>query len=173
MSKTERRIVAHLTLLILILAIVPTPTEAAGAARLEGVVLGVDGRAAGGHRVHLIDDTGHDVAQAMTGDEGVYRFRDLSSGAYVLGIENPEGLVAPVSAALIRLGNDELARRDVKLVQADQAQREMASNENGGFGVFWAGLSPGAKAWSVIGVFIILGITIEALDEDENRGTQS
>ena len=170
MSKTQSRIVARLTLLALVLALAPTSSEAAGA-RLEGYVLAVDGRAADGHRVHLIDDRGQDVAQVTTSDEGVYRFRDLPGGAYALGIESPEGRVAPVAAAPIRLGQDELARRDIKLVQADQDQRDTVGQENNSFGIFWAGLSPAAKAWSVIGVFVILGITIKALDDDDPKGT--
>jgi hypothetical protein len=170
MSKTHSRIVARLTLLALALALAPLPSQAAGA-RLEGYVLAVDGRAADGHRVHLIDDSGRDVGQATTSDEGLYRFRDLAGGSYALGIENPEGRVAPVAAPPIRLGQDELARRDIKLVQADQTQRETVGQENNSFGVYWAGLSPAAKAWSVIGVFVILGVAIVALDDDDAKGS--
>jgi hypothetical protein len=171
MSETRRRHVTRLTLVALVLALT-APSSEAGGARLEGYVLGVDGRAATGYRIHLVDDEGRDVAQAATTDEGIYRFRDLSSGAYSVGIESPEGRMSPVAAPPIRLAADELARRDIKLVEADEAQRAAVSQDNNSFGVFWAGLSPLAKAGTVIGVFIILGVTIKALDDDEKRGTR-
>ena len=167
MSKTQTDIVARLTLVALVLAFV-TPAAAAGA-RLEGYLLGVDGRAASGFKVHLIDGEGGDVAQSSTSDEGVYRFRDLPSGAYSLGIEDREGQMAPVSAPPVRLDEHELARRDIKLVQAGPLERERVGRENFSFGVFWAGLSPMAKAGSVIGTFVLLGFTIEALDDDSER----
>jgi len=173
MSSRRSRIVARVVLVVLALASMPVAAQPQAGARLEGFVLGVDGRAAGGLRVHLIDDAGRDVAQAATDGQGVYRFRDLASGAYSLGIESAEGGMAPVAAPPVRLGRDELARRDVKLVDADVEQRERAGKENASFGIYWAGLSPGAKAWSVIGVFVIVGITIEALDDGETRGTQN
>jgi hypothetical protein len=164
MSKTQTDIVAWLTLVVFMLALV-TPAEAAGA-RLEGYLLGVDGRAASGFKVHLIDGEGADVAQASTSDEGLYRFRDLSSGSYSLGIEDREGQMAPVSAPPVRLDDDELARRDIKLLQAGQLERDRVGRENFSFGVFWAGLSPVAKAGSVIGTFVLVGLTIEALDDE-------
>ena len=48
MSKTQIDIVARLTLVVLVLALV-TPAQAAGA-RLEGYLLDVDGRAASGFK---------------------------------------------------------------------------------------------------------------------------
>jgi hypothetical protein len=168
MSKIQTDVVARLTLVVLVLAWV-APAEAAGA-RLEGYLLDVDGRAAPGFEIHLIDDEGQDVARAATSDEGLYRFRDLTSGSYSLGIEDPDGRIAPVAAPPVRLGSDELARRDIKLVQAGTAERERVGRENFSFGVFWAGLSPAAKAGSVIGTFVLLGLTIKALD-DEPHGT--
>jgi hypothetical protein len=163
--------VARVLLVALVMTLVPAHA-AAGGARLEGYVLDVDGRAASGFTVHLIDDTGEEVARSTTSDEGVYRFRDLASGAYSLGVGNPEGQVAPVSAPPVRMGPEELARRDIKLVRATGAEREAVGVGNRSFGMFWAGLSPAAKAWSVIGVVVILGITVKALDsDDESKAT--
>jgi hypothetical protein len=168
---TDRRIkaVARLALAALVLAVAPVQAVAGGA-RLEGYLLGVDGRAASGYKVHLIDGEGQDVAQSSTSDEGVYRFRDLTVGAYSLGIESPEGRMAPVAAPPVRLSADELARRDIKLVESGDVERETVERENYSFGVWWAGLSPAAKAGSIVGTFVILGITIQALD-DESNGT--
>jgi len=171
MTDMQTKTVARWMLVALALALALAPAQAvAGGARLEGYLLGVDGRAANGHTIHLIDGDGQDVAQSLTSDEGVYRFRDVRAGAYSLGVENPEGRIAPVAAPPVRLGADELARRDIKLVASGEAERETVERENYSFGVWWAGLSPAAKAGSVIGTFVILGVTIQALD-DESDGT--
>lgn len=169
MTDMQSRMVAPLISVALALALVPVQAEAGGA-RLEGYLLGVDGRAASDHKVHLIDGEGHDVAQSSTSGEGVYRFHDLRAGEYSLGIESPEGRMAPVAAPPVRLGADELARRDIKLVASGEAERERVQRENYSFGVWWAGLSPAAKAGTVVGTFVILGVTVQALD-DENAGT--
>ena len=154
---------AHVALFALLLAV--TPVQAAGA-RLEGYVVGVDGRGAPEHRVHLIDDQGQGVATAQTSEKGVYRFRDLPAGAYSLGIESPEGKMAPVAAPPTELASAELARRDIKLVSADRQQREAVATQNADFGLWWAGLSAPAKAWSIVGVFVLLGVTFAALDDE-------
>ena len=62
----------------------------------------------------------------------------------------------------------ELARRDIKLMHADQDQQDAVGEANKGFGVFWAGLSPGVKAASVLGVFIILGLVLSSLDDEKS-----
>ena len=146
----------------------------AGGARLEGFLIDVDGRAASGFRVHLIDATGEDVVQATTSDRGIYAFRDLPAGSYELGIENTEGLIARVAAPALRLGADDLARRDIKLMQAGDAPDGPegpaggTTDAAGGFGVFWAGLHPAVRAGSVVGVFVILGLTLSAVDDESN-----
>jgi hypothetical protein len=170
MSKMQINTIAVVAAAALVLGLAPAPVLAGGA-RLEGYLLGVDGRAAVGHRVHLVDDKGEDVAQSATTREGIYRFREMPAGEYSLGIENPDGAMAPVAAPPVRLGEDELVRRDIKLVEAGPEQQERVGRENYSFGTFWAGLSPGAKAWSVIGTFVVLGIAVTALD-DEDDGTE-
>jgi hypothetical protein len=129
MTDVQIKTVARLVLATLVLAVAPAQAEAGGA-RLEGYLLGVDGRAASGYKVHLIDGEGQDVAQSSTSDEGVYRFRDVTAGAYSLGIESPEGRMAPVAAPPVRLSADELARRDIKLVESGDAERETVEREN-------------------------------------------
>jgi hypothetical protein len=172
MNRTQSKSVARLMLVALVLSIAPASAAASGA-RLEGYLLGADGRAATGYRVHLIDGEGRDVHQSSTSDEGVYRFRDLASGAYSLGVESPDGRMAPVAAPPVRLDSDELARRDIKLVEASDAQREAVGLENHSFGVWWAGLSPMTKAWTVVGTFVVLGIAVQAMDDDsEDRGSR-
>ena len=162
----------HKTLATLALLLALTPAQAGGA-RLEGYVVNPDGRGAPGFRVHLIDSLGLDVAQAGTSDKGVYRFRDLPAGAYSLGIESPEGKMAPVAAPPTRLGDNELARRDIKLVEANQAERDAVGKKNFSFGIFWAGLSPAAKAASVIGIVVVLGLTLAALDDDDSSASNN
>jgi len=164
MKSKHRTLAAHLALVALLVALTPAH---AGGARLEGYVVDVDGRGAPGFRVHLIDDTGQAVAAARTSAEGVYRFRDLPAGAYSLGVESPEGKVAPVAAPPTELTDAELARRDIKLVEANQAERETVGVENHSFGVWWAGLTKPAKTWTILGVVVFLGLTYEALDDDD------
>jgi hypothetical protein len=171
MNCMQSKRVARLMLAALALSIASVPVEAGGA-RLEGYLVGADGRAAAGYRVHLIDGEGRDVEQSETSDEGVYRFRDLASGAYSLGIESPDGRMAPVAAPPVRLDADELARRDIKLVEASADQQAAVGRENKGFGFWWAGLPPEAKAGAVIGTFVALGLGMQALDDDsEDRGS--
>ena len=118
-------------------------------------MLGVDGRPAAEMRVHLIDGQGRDVAQAATSEDGLYSFKDLPSGEYSLGIENAEGQMAPVAAPPVRLGQGELARRDLKLMQADPAAVNAATAANYGMGTWWASLTPAAKAWTVVAIVAV------------------
>jgi hypothetical protein len=143
-------------------------------ARIEGRVLGVDGRPAAGHRVHLIDDGGRSVAQAATSNEGIYAFKDLAAGSYGLGIEGVNGEAAPVAAPAVKLGNGELGRRDIRLMQAEPGRIEAATQANYGVGMWWAGLSPAAKVWTIIGIVAVAGVTAAALsDDDESDASPS
>lgn len=170
-NEMQRKLLVRLVVASLVAASVPAPV-AAGGARLEGYLLDVDARAATGYRVHLIDAEGRKVANSPTTEAGVYRFRDLAAGSYSLGVENAEGQLAPVAAPPLRIGADELARRDIKLVAAGEAERDAVVDANTSLGVMWAGLSPWARAWVVIGTFVVLGITVKALDDGERRGTE-
>ena len=172
MSTTYR--VAVSAVLTLLLALPQAPLLAgSGGARLEGFLIDIDGRAAAGFRVHLIDSAGADIAQATTSDRGVYSFRELRPGRYSLGIENDQGQMSPVAAAPVRLTPDQLARRDIKLVRADENQNggEGVDAAGKGFGVYWAGLPTGVRAASVFGIFVILGLTLSALDDESNATT--
>lgn len=150
------------------------PTAANGPrARLEGLILTTNGRAASGHRVQLIDSqAGRVVGEATTSDDGLYAFRDLPAGSYALGIENPEGLAAPVAAPPVKLSNGQLARRDIKLMESSQEQVNQAATANYGLGIWWAGLSTPAKIWTIVGIVTAAWITYEALsDNDEAQGS--
>ncbi len=168
MSKMYR--VAASTLLALALGLQQAPLRAgADGARLEGFLIDVDGRAAAGFRVHLIDALGADVAQATTSGRGTYAFRQLAAGTYSLGIENTEGRIARVAAPALRLGPNELARRDIKLMTADAAAAGVtATAGSGGFHIYWAGLPPAVRASSVIGAFVIIGLSLSALDDEKH-----
>ncbi len=164
--------VAVCAVLTLLLGLPQAPLLAGpGGARLEGFLIDVDGRAASGFRVHLIDSAGADIAQATTSDRGVYSFRELRPGRYSLGIENHEGKMSPVAAAPVRLTPDQLARRDIKLVRADENEDEGVDAAGKGFGIYWAGLPTGVRAASVFGIFVILGLTLSALDDESNATT--
>ena len=171
MSKMQRVAVSTLLALVLGLPLAP-PRANGGGARLEGFLIDVDGRAAAGFRVHLIDSRGEDMAQATTSDRGIYAFRELPAGSYSLGIENTEGRIARVAAPALRLGADELARRDIKLMHADDAAAgDAADRDDGGFAIYWAGLPPAVRVGSVLGFFVILGLTLSALDDESNATT--
>jgi len=139
----------------------------ADGAVLEGLVVAEDGRAASGYTIHLIADGGTGVAVAATDAGGLYSFRDLSAGSYALGVEHPQGGVAPVVGPPVRLAPGQLARRDLKLLSASNQQAQQAIQGNASLGTWWAGLTSAAKAWSVVAVVVVLGITFAALDDDE------
>ena len=172
MRSSTRTLAAYLTLLALAVWIAPASALAAGGdARIEGLMVGLDGRPASGMTVHLIDAGGQDVAAATVDDEGAYSFRDLPSGEYSLGVENAQGQMAPVAAPPVKVKANELARRDLKLMEADPAAQSSATVANYGLGQWWAGLTPAAKAWTVVAIIAVGGITWSALDDDNTNAS--
>jgi len=163
---------AGLMIGLLLWAVLPS-LALAQSARLEGYLLDVDGRAANGYRVHLIDEQGADVAQSSASAQGVYSFRELAAGSYSIGIEDTEGRMAPVAAPPVALEKDGLARRDIKLIASEDPRRAQVGQQNESFGLFWAGLSPVVKAWSVVGVVIVLGLAIQSIDDESSSSPQS
>jgi len=165
--------VAYTTLFALLLWMAPLPALAQqGGARLEGLLVGIDGRPANDMTVHLIDGQGNDVAQAATSGDGLYSFQDLPPGNYSLGIENPAGQMAPVAAPPVKLGGDELARRDLQMLQSDPAAMSQATSANYGLGTWWAGLSGAAKAWTIVAIVAVVGITAAAVSSSEDSKEQ-
>lgn len=156
--------------LLTVLTLVTTPTWgqlASGGGRIEGLVVGLDGKPAEGYAVHLIDARGGAVAQARIDEGGSYSFDALAPGQYALGVEGPEGRVAPVDAPPVRLGERELTRRDLKLMNAGQWSGDQLVQRNYGLGTWWASLTPAAKSWSVVAMVAVVGITFALLDEDD------
>jgi hypothetical protein len=172
MFRTLKSLAAYTTLFALVLWISPPPSLAAGGsgARLEGLVLGLNGRAAAGHRIHLIRAGGEDLAQFAVGEDGLYSFTGLGSGQYSLGVEMPDGTLAPVAAPPVRLGNNELARRDLKLVTSGADTTNAALQANHGLRQWWSGLSKPGKAWTMIGIVVAAALVHDALD-DESRAS--
>jgi predicted alpha/beta hydrolase len=167
MRNRVEKSIASLAILAMLIWIAPVPALALdGGSRLEGLLLDTDGRAAQGYSVHLIDADGQALARAQASEQGTYSFKDLPAGQYSLGIENGEGQFAPVAAPAIELGKNELARRDLKLLQADGETMNMAMEANYGLGMWWSGLTPAAKTWTVVALVVVGGITWAAFDED-------
>ena len=110
-----------------LLAFCALPVSAAGA-RIEGLLLDVDGKAAAGHTLHLIDGDGNGVGTAPTSEEGIYSFIDLPPGSYSLAVEDSLGRIAVVDAPPMRLGKRTLARRDLRLMQADAETHTSAAS---------------------------------------------
>jgi hypothetical protein len=152
----------------MLLWIAPTQVAAFdGGARLEGLLLDTNGQPASGFKVHLIDAEGRILAMTDASEDGLYSFKSIPAGEYSLGIENLQGQVAPVAAPPVRLGESELARRDLKLLQADGATMDQAAQANYGLGMWWNGLTPAAKTWTVVAIVVVAAITWAAFDEEE------
>lgn len=175
MHRSLKILAAYTTLIALLLWMASPPTLAAAAngARLEGLVLGLDGRAAANHRMHLIGSDGEEIAWSEVGEDGLYSFAGLSAGQYSLGVEMPDGTLSPVAARPVQLGRDELARRDVRLLISDRDKTNAAIQLNYGLGSWWSGLSAGGKAWTIIGIVVAAGLIYRALDDDETPASPS
>jgi hypothetical protein len=171
-SRCRIALCATLALAVSGATMAPPAVAGSGGGRLEGLLVGVDGRAASGYTLHLIDGDGRDVGRSRTSDEGIYSFPELPSGDYALGVESPDGRVAVVDAPPVRVGRSSLARRDVRLTQADAADRSAALKSNPSLGLWWAGLSPTARAWSVVGMAFFTVITISAFRRDDDSGEE-
>lgn len=168
MRYSTRSIAALITTLAVVLAVSPVSAMGVqGGATLEGLVVGVDGTPAAGYRVHLIDESGRPTAEATADEDGLYSFTGVPAGDYALGIENPGGQMAPVAAPPMRLGDNELARRDLKLMSADEQGTQSAMRGNYSLGRWWAGLTPAAKAWTVVALVVVVGVTVALLNDNE------
>jgi hypothetical protein len=69
------------------------------------------------------------------------------------------------------LGASELARRDIKLLEAGPQETQAAGMANYGFGMWWAGLSPAARAWTIVGMVAVVAVTVAALADDEDSAS--
>jgi hypothetical protein len=141
---------------------------AAPGARLEGMLLGVDGRPASDHRVLLVDGTGTDVGWSTTSDEGLYSFRGLPAGEYGLVVEGPEGQLGALAGPPLRLDDNELARRDLKLLEGDPASFGQAMNANYGLRARYAGMTTAEKTWLWVVVGVVTGLTMYLIFRDED-----
>ena len=171
--KTLRAVLASLTIMALMFCIAPASVLAGeGGARLEGLVIGAEGRPAPGATVYLFDDNGVTRAQAVSAEDGIYSLRDVPAGQYGMSVRTAEGVVAPVSSAPIRLEHGQLARRDLKLVEADAATVDQALTANYGFGSWFGGLTGAEKAGVIVG-FVALGALVYAVFQDDNNPTET
>ena len=177
MPRIARITLAALTALALLTAAAPAAAGIAGG-QLEGFLLDLDGRAASGFTLHLIDAEGRDVARSTTGEDGIYTFRELGTGSYSLGVEDPRGRMAIVDAPPIHLRGNSLARRDVRLMRSDPTAPGAAFAGNPSLGLWWAGLDPTVRGLTIVGGVILVLLTISALGnggetgiEDELPGT--
>jgi hypothetical protein len=172
MNGSRRRTLARWLLLSALVCVAWTPRATAGpGAGLNGAVIGVDGRPAAGMRVHLIDREGGVRAIAPTADDGRYAIRGLPAGRYAVGIEDGRGHVAPVSGPGVLLEEGELAQHDVRLLRADQDERNRAATGNYGLGMWWTGLTTPAKVWTVLGVVTVGAITYVAVTGEDSQAS--
>ena len=171
-DKTLKAVAANLTIVALLFCAAPMSLLAGeGGARLEGLVIGAEGKPAPGATVYLFDDQGVTRAQAVSAEDGMYSLRDLPAGRYGMSVQTAEGVVAPVSSAPIRLAGGQLARRDLKLVEADAATVDQALTANYGFGSWFKGLTGAEKAGVIVG-FVAVGALIYAAFDDDDTTEQ-
>jgi hypothetical protein len=153
----------------LLVCFVPAASLAApGGARLEGLLLDVDGRAADGYSVLLIDDHGQEADRSVASNEGLYSFDGLSQGSYSLAVEDLDGLKAPVVAPPVQLGSQQLARRDLKMVNSDPLATGQALKANYNLNTWWAGLSSTGKASAMVLLAVTVYGVFEALDSQDS-----
>jgi hypothetical protein len=169
MNPTIKAFAARLAILALLLYLAPVSVLASEpGARLEGLVVDADGRPSAGATVYLFDDEGRTRAQATATEDGVYSLRDVPAGAYGMGLQTADGAVAPVSSPPIRLAKGELVRRDLKLVQADEASVDRALTANYGFGSWFGDLSGGEKVGLIVGFVAFAGLVYAAFSSDDD-----
>ena len=173
MTTIARKSIVHLTVAALLLfGVAPAIQAGTDGARLEGLLLAGDGRPAKDYTVHLIGADGEVLARSTTTDEGLYSFKAVTPGEYGLGIESPEGMMAAVASPPLRLNEGELARRDLKMVEASQEDIDRALAENPSIGMAYAGWSRAGRIWFWVAIVVGLGIGIAALDdESDSTGT--
>jgi len=160
------------SIVLLLAASFPPVGAAQHDTRLEGLVLGFDGRPAEGFQVHLIDDSGNDRARAAVDAGGTYELAGVEPGSYSFAVETPDGRFAAVDAPALKVRSGHLVRRDLKLIDRDPADPANLAQPAYGFGAWWAGLPAGAKVWTVVAIVVFAGITAEALSSDETIASQ-
>ena len=167
-SRKLRAAVARLVIAALVIAAGPAPALAGErGARLEGLVVDAAGRPASGATVYLFDDAGSTRAEAVAASDGLYSLPNLAAGQYGMSVRTPEGIVAPVAAAPVRVGQGELVRRDLKLVEADGATVDRALAANYSFGSWFGGLTGAEKAGVIVGFIAVAALIYTAFDDDE------
>lgn len=167
MSGRPRRACAIATLMVFAISIAPIAAGDPG--RVEGIVVGPDGRPAEGFDVLLIDDGGQVVERSAANADGQYRFATVREGEYDLAIASPEGQATPVLADGTRVRSGELVRRDIRLVPSTSAVAFAPAASGGGAGAWWAGLPAGAKVGIAVGGLVVLAVLIDAVTQDEER----
>jgi len=169
MNQTQlRAAVTRLTIAALVIGIAPVHLAAGeGGARLEGLVVDAQGRPTSGATVYLFDDDGVTRGTAVSSAEGLYTLTDVASGRYGMSVRTPEGIVAPVASAPVRVAGGELVRRDLKLVEADSATVDRALAANYSFGSWFGGLTGAEKAGVIVGFVAVGALIYTAFDDDD------
>jgi len=165
--RTISRTVACSTILTMLLW-TTLAVAAGGTGRLDGLVLGTDGKPAVGSTVHLIDGDGKS-RRAEVDVEGRYSLADVPAGSYSIGIETAAGQVGPVVAPPVRIDEGHLVRRDVKLANATPQLVDQAVQGNYSFGSWFSGLGTGAQAGVVLGFLVAAYGAVELIDDDDNK----
>jgi hypothetical protein len=168
MGPTVRAITSTLLTAAIVVWMLPVSASPGAMGRLEGQVLGIDGRPASGWQVHLVGGSGRATAQAEVDGAGLYSFRDVEPGDYSLGVVSPTGDAAIVAAPPVRLGAGELARRDIKMSESDPRTVNGVLAANPSLGAWWGERTLAAKIWTIIGIVAVVGVTAAAVDDEDD-----
>lgn len=163
----SRKTLAVASTVAMLLSFFPTIAPAGEGARLEGLLVGVDGKPAAGYNVLLIGEEGEVLDRTEAAGDGIYRFSNLASGSYSLGLETPDGLAAPVMNGPTDVKSGQLVRMDIKLMRQDAVSADDSKKKPAGIRIWWAGLSRTAKTWTLVGVSVATVIIINALDDED------
>jgi len=168
MMRALRSTVCWTTVFGLLLLVSSPGAAASPGARLEGMLLGVDGRPAAGHHVVLVDGAGDDVDATVTDADGVYSFRGLAAGEYGVVVEGPEGGLGGLAGEPLRLEDGQLARQDLRLLEADDASTAQMK-ANYGLKQRYAGMSTAEKSWLWVVVGVVGGLTLYLIFDSNNN----
>lgn len=171
--RTIARTVACSTVLTMLLWTLPFSGAAGATGRLDGLVLGTDGKPAVGSTIYVIDGEGKAARQAVVGADGMYSVPDVPPGSYSLGIETAAGQVGPVVAPPVRIDEGRLVRRDVKLSKATPELVDQTVHGNYSFGSWFSGLGAGAKTGVVLGFLVAAYGVVELVDDDSKESVST
>jgi hypothetical protein len=160
MNATSRGILAGVVAWALLLAL--APPLAAMPTGPGGVVLGLDGAPARGHRVQLLDADGRVHATAETDERGRYRFGPVADERYRLAVVTPEGVAVPVLGGP-QVNGTSRSLAPVRLVAFDPTGLDPALVHAQKVAGWWRKMPTTGRVLVIVGVVAGVGLGVAAL----------